>query len=270
MKNFQEMLRKITSSPHHNQMMRYAAPLNDHFGINHLWYYKITNTGCYSYLGTHSAWSEFCFDASMVSSFPCLRHPNTLKSGIHLMKAAEDSGYQNVVKTAWEKFHVNFNINLIQKVPEGIEAFGFATRFNDCHADERLLNELPLLCHFTKEFRKNHKKLFQLLDDNQVNLTSEFGNVFYERPKDLAFSGSRDEFLRKMGLESMLKLTPREFDVLKYLAHGYPASYIANELQLSPRTIENYIVTIKCKLTCFSKVELIKKAREIVAIGQRT
>jgi DNA-binding NarL/FixJ family response regulator len=70
-----------------------------------------------------------------------------------------------------------------------------------------------------------------------------------------------------MGLDSLFSLTPRELDLIKWIAHGYPASYIAHQLQLSIKTIENYTATIKCKLNCKSKIELINKALEITSTG---
>lgn len=267
MKCFHEMLRRVTSSPYHDRMLRFAAPLNDHFGINHFWYYKITFSGNYCYLGSHSAWSEFCFEKAMVSQFPCLRDPNTLQKGITLMKASANAEYKLVLDTAWKKFRINFNINLINTIPEGIEAFGFASRFNDSHADQRLLTNLPLLRYFTNVFRKEHKKLFQLIDDNQINLPNQFGPQFYENSITPVIPNNRDEFLRKMGFASILSLTPREIDVLKLISNGYPASYIAKQVHLGKRTVENYIATIKCKLACDSKVELIQKAQEIASTG---
>lgn len=259
---FHEMLRKITSSPYHNSMRRYTGALNDHFGINHFWYYRISPKGHYCYLGSHAAWSEFCFDNAMLSFFPCLRHPKTLKSGISLMKASDDIHFQAVIKSAWEKFNINFNINLQEKMPDGgIEAFGFGSRFNDNKSDERLLNELGSLITFTKLFRNKHKKLFEILNDSQIDLATQFGTVFYEQPKNLILPIERELLWKKLGFDSDSKLTPRETDLLKFLAYGYPASFIATELRLSQRTIENYIATIKSKLSCKSKAELIQKAR---------
>lgn len=270
MKAFLEMLKRITSSPYYDQMLRFAAPLKDHFGINHFWYYGITNSGYYSYMGTHAAWSEYCFENRMVDYFPCLRHPDMLGNGVSLMKKTANEGYKNVLKTAWEKFNINFNINLIKKTPEGIEAFGFATEHKHRMSDELLLNELPLLCHFTKAFRERHRDLFQLLADSQVDLSSYLGPQFKENPKNLPLPRQRDLFLKKMGFEAAYALTPREKDVLKYVSSGYPSSYIAEQLCLCRRTVENYLATIKDKLCCTSKVELIQKAQELDSIGYFT
>lgn len=267
MKSFNEMLRRVTTSPHHKRMQSFAVPLADFLGVNHFWYYKITNSGHYSYVGTHIQWSEYCFDAGLTSLFPCLRHPRLMPSGLTLMKASDDPAYNRLLNAAWEKFNVNFNINLVEHTKEGIEAFGFGTRFKDPQADQRLLNELPLLRYFIKSFRQNHPKLFQLLEDNQIDLTSEFGAVLYERPKAIVPQMEKHKVLNKMGLSQVLLLSSREKEVLKFLANGYPASFIATKLKLKTKTIENYIITIKDKLSCYSKVDLISKANEVTSLG---
>lgn len=267
MNPFQKMLRETTSSIYYDKMVRFVLPLYDHFGINHFWYYQITYQGHYSYVGTHQAWNEFCFDNSMLNHFTCLRHPDLVQKGVSLMKTTTNQEYKKVLNTAWEKFKINFNINLVTRSFNGIEAFGFATCFNDPHAEERLINHLPLLRGFIKAFKTNQKKLLQVLENNQVDLSTEFGQQFYECPKMLTLPFERDKFLKTMGFELFLSLTSREKDVLKFISTGYPASYIAEQLQLSKKTVENYLSTIKCKLACSSKTELIKKTQDIAAIG---
>jgi len=268
MSQFLEMFRKIRSSPLHDQAIRFAAPLYDHFGINHFWYYRISFSGAYTFMGTHAEWSEYSFGESLINHFPCLRHPKVLGGGISLMRASPtDLKYKEVREIAWNKFKINFNLNLFENTSEGIEAFGFGTRFDDQRAEERLLNELPLLRYFTTMFRKNNEKLFYLLEENQVDLSSHMGDVFYERPKEILLPFERENFLSKLGCKSLLLLSPREKQILKLLANGFPASYIKEELHLGLRTVENYIATIKDKLDCDSKVALIQKAREISSTG---
>ncbi len=264
---FHEMLRKVRLSPNHDQLLRFTSPLKDLFAINHFWYYRITFSGHYSFFGTHTAWSEYCFDNALLSHFPCLRHPDALRVGVQLMKTESDNKFQDLLKLAWEKFQINFSVNLLKKTKEGVEAFGFATCFNDSKVDERIINDLPYLTHFAKTARIKYKNLFEILKENQVDLPSRFGAQFYEQPKSIVLAGSRIEFLRKIGLETVLRLSPRELDVLRFISCGYPASYIAKELKLSRRTVENYLATIKDKLNCNSKVELIQKTQEITSTG---
>jgi DNA-binding CsgD family transcriptional regulator len=266
MNPFSEMMRKIQSTVHYCRMVRFARPLYDHFGVNHFWYYRITRSGAYSYVGTHAAWNEYCFDRSLLAHFPCLRHPSILRRGINLMKADDNEQYKEVQKQAWDKFNINFNFNIFDNCSEGIEAFGFGTRFQEHEVKERLINELPLLRHFIKEVRQKHETLFHLLEENTVDLPVNMGAIFYERPKKIVLPFERSLFLRQIGLGS-IELTPREKDIARFLASGFPASYIKDKLHLGLRTVENYIATLKGKLFCRSKVELIKKTQELASIG---
>jgi DNA-binding CsgD family transcriptional regulator len=264
MNELQVAFEKVVSSQYYQAMKKLSAPLENFLGINHFWYYRISNQGNYSFIGSHTAWSEFCIDQNMVFSFECLRHPSILGQGISLMKSAEME-YQNVLQTAWEKFNINFNLNIISKTSEGLEAFGFGSRYNDPKSDERVINQLPLLKVFIKTFKENYKNLFLLLEENQVDISSKFGPRFYESNKEIFSIGSREDFLHGMGYGGLLSLTRREKEILKLVAEGYPASYIAEELSLSPRTVENYIARIKDKLLCNSKIELIQKAKDAIS-----
>lgn len=265
MKKFKEMHEKVYSS-HSTQLKSASDLLFDHFGINHFWYYRLTNTGYYSYFGTNTQWNEFCFDNAMLHQFSCLRHPKTLKTGIHLMKSNAESGFKAVLDTAWEKFKINFNINLASTTSFGMEAFGFASQYNDSYADERMLNELPVLKLFIQNFRNKNRKLFDILEDSQIDLASQLGTKFYERPNSLAIPLEREKFLSRIGYEQFISLTAREKEILKYTANGFPCSYISNQLHLSKRTVESYLDKLKQKLDCYSKTELIKKAKDFAEI----
>lgn len=267
MNRFLEMMAKIQSSLHYDQMVRFAKPLYDHFGINHFWYYRITNSGIYSYVGSNGPWNEYCYGESLTKHFPCLRSPSVLKGGVTLMKAGSNEDYAQVLKTAWDKFRINFNVNIFEPCVDGIEAYGFASKFSDHESDERILNELSILRCFFRELRKKHGKLFTLLQDNAIDLSDHMGATFHERPKGIVLSLNRQRFLSEIGCAALSQLTPREQEILRLLVHGYPASYIKEELHLGLRTVENYIVSIKNKLSCHSKVELIKKAQEVFLAG---
>lgn len=265
MNDYQKMFKKIIVSSPFDQAKRFVGPLEKYLGINHFWYYFISNTGDYSYFGSHVDWSEFCFEQNLLVPFACLRHPTNVSLGLSLMKAESNSEFQHVLKLAWERFQINFNINIVMRNPAGIEGFGFGSKFNDAKSDERLINQLPLLKMFFRSFREKNRKIFSQLEENKINISSEFGSIFYEKPKHLCYTASREEFLYEIGYGDLLSLSSRENDVLRYVAEGYPAPYIAKQLELSSRTVENYIANLKDKLLCDSKIELIQKAKALKA-----
>lgn len=55
------------------------------------------------------------------------------------------------------------------------------------------------------------------------------------------------------------KLTTRQKECLYYLVKGMSAKEIAYALKLSPRTVEHYLETVKAKLNCHSRSQLIAK-----------
>lgn len=58
------------------------------------------------------------------------------------------------------------------------------------------------------------------------------------------------------------QLTKRQLECLYYLVKGMTAAQIADEIFLSKRTVESYMVILKHKLNCNSRSELINKAWE--------
>lgn len=59
-----------------------------------------------------------------------------------------------------------------------------------------------------------------------------------------------------------VKLTLKQQECLHYLAKGMTMKQIARELNISHRTVEHRIESIKYKLNCYSKLELLKKIWE--------
>jgi DNA-binding CsgD family transcriptional regulator len=267
MTDFQQMLNKVTSSVHHNKMMTFVKPLEEHFGINHFWYYRVTNTGQYSYVGTHAKWNEGCLgEREDLLKGPYLHHPDTLVSGISLMKNIADPSFIEEITNASEKFGINFNFQLLKKTADGVEGYGFATHEKFQVNDGYLLNELPLLTSFIKQFRKSNSKILDIVFDNSIDLTSILGSAFYKNDQASTYPINREDFLRKIGgYEGILDLTPQEMLVFNVLANGYSAPYVAKKLSLSTRTIENYIATIKEKLFVDSKIELIEMSKDFAS-----
>jgi len=61
-------------------------------------------------------------------------------------------------------------------------------------------------------------------------------------------------------------LTPRQRQVLAFLADGVPAKVIATKLGLSETTVRNHIRGIFLELGCHSQLEAVAKARKIGAL----
>jgi DNA-binding NarL/FixJ family response regulator len=73
---------------------------------------------------------------------------------------------------------------------------------------------------------------------------------------------------KRRGIEAQLeRLTPREKEVLRLMAQGYPSRAIAAELGISYTTVRTHIRGLGSKLAVHSKLEAIVKARELGLIN---
>ena len=69
---------------------------------------------------------------------------------------------------------------------------------------------------------------------------------------------------KRRGIERQLdRLTPREKEVLRLMAEGYPSRAIAAELGISYTTVRTHIRSLGSKLAVHSKLEAVVKAREL-------
>lgn len=65
-----------------------------------------------------------------------------------------------------------------------------------------------------------------------------------------------------IGQKTIEPLTPREVDVLKYIAQGYTNRQIGEELNISIRTVEGHRANLSGKIGLRSRVDLVRYARE--------
>lgn len=76
-------------------------------------------------------------------------------------------------------------------------------------------------------------------------------------------TGNLKQFSHPIVEELHPELTQRQSECLFFLIHGYTAKETAKLLSLSYRTIEKYLDTVKVKLQCGTKNELIDKSMDM-------
>ncbi len=259
------LFNKITSSRYHNKMIKSAEPLDIHLGVNHFWYNRMTFSGHYSYFGTHVEWHEYCHNRiDFIKGIPYLANPYSFPEGLQLLGQSSEPQLQLILKEGRTKYKTNFNLHFIRRTANALEGFGFGCRDNSVTTYDRLLNELNLLKGFIGYFREVNAPIFAILDEFQADMNKVPCFKFNKSRKNLS-AVNRDQLLRDLGM-GFPDLSSREHEVLQYCASGFPAPYIAEQMGLSIRTVESYILIIKSKLQCKSKVELIQKAKDLSSL----
>lgn len=250
------------SLKYNDRIKQACKPLFDCFNLNHFWYYKIRNDGRFGFFDNHIGWCEYYGGEKLYLTHPYLRNPKLLHPGIYILKHEAEVGSR--------LFSSGFNseFQIVNQVPDGIEAYGFSSFSSNDFQMSFFVNEINLLRLFMKKFRENNRLIFTCLEDNLIDLVGLIGPLFNSpcgvEPLSLS---SRERFLKKIGVETGASFSQIEVEIVKRLAKGYSASRIAAEMSRSKRTIEHRIERLKEKTVSRSKLELLEKFREISTSG---
>jgi DNA-binding CsgD family transcriptional regulator len=244
-----------------NKLAKFCAPLIDHLEISHFYHYILTNEGHFAALGLNQGWHECLFaDPELgVLPLPYFYHNREKLKGIIFTQTLPYNKWENLAQVASHDFGVNLGLQFTDTHSWGMEGLGFGLKTYDPLQHMALLNELPLLQLFIKEYRKEIQK--NILQENLIDVASLIGPSFFEIP-DKPAPNLREIVLGKMKIKFENPFTKRESEVIKLLLEGYTAPQIAEQLFRSKRTIEHHIERIKDKLDCSSKYDLIQKLRE--------
>lgn len=273
MTTLKEMFKTIFSNHAYDRMVRSVTPLCDYFNINQFFHARIQIEGeqtYYSGVGIYPEWQEYLAEHThLLATWPVLSKFNNPSSKIVFEGDTDDLEYKHTLEIAWKKFKVNPTLCLQKEIPKGMDIYGFGVKSRNPKAKEQLINEVSLLKKFITNFHQENMKLIALAYEHQVEISSLIKH--HKIPSNpFPISPKKKLFLQQLGLEAFFSLTAREIDVVRFIASGFPANYIAQQLSLSSRTVEHHLETIKSKLCCNTKVELIKQAQEVMLIMNLT
>lgn len=248
-----------------------ASVLLDHFNVNNFWYYRIHESGRFSFFEASAGLLECLESQQFILKYPLCCHPKYHRHGTQIRKITEDPllAVSETTKDGLLQLDFNLRVRLVNKTDDFVEEFGFHSAQSNDEQCLFLSNHLPELRFFAKWFLKNNARLISFLEESSLHLPSLVGPDFYKNRIQEADSSYqvRQKFLEKLGVKQDLDLSLVELDTLKLLLKGYTAPQIATQLYRSKRTIEHRIENIKSKLQCPSRVELIQKARELEHFG---
>lgn len=156
---------------------------------------------------------------------------------------------QRLVQWARKNFDICHGISLIRKSEEYTEFFSFASSAENSHTLNFCVNNLDFLQRFCDSFISQAGSLLKIAESEKI-IIPYHENAFrkYDR---VAISGIENN--------AEIKVSPRQSQCINLILQGNSVKEISTKLNLSQRTIEAYINTIKSKFNVRSKAELIIK-----------
>lgn len=157
-----------------------------------------------------------------------------------------------------------FNHSLAIAINEQDQRNLYSFYFNCSEAGfmHHVINHYYLYQQFIHSY---HLKFSNDINIERENFQAGFPPSDIILPENITFSSAKKEKLNAIEYSSNINttlfnlLSPQQTKCFTYLCKGMTSKDIAEKMQLSPRTIEHYIASMKIKLNCKNTKELIAK-----------
>lgn len=228
-----------------------CSPLRN-FGIEHFTYYYVEEDGAFGTLTNNLDHIDHYYSNGYHLNNPFMSHPSLFRSGIMYCPCTFKEEWQEIVKRRTNRDHIYLKI---ESQPGLVEGYCFSDSQFDI---SKLPNYLPWtneLTKFAHYFKKELADLLKKIRSEGFNMKKCRGEDFFKTPQNIPLV-SNDPKVKDL-LDNIWGLSPQELRCLEYFKLGHSAQATAAKMNLSQRTVEHYIDSVKDKLNCSSKWELL-------------
>jgi len=223
-------------------------------GIPIFSYFRIEPDGRFGNLSNYPEELEFFYEQSFHLNYPYLIHPCLLRSGCIFTTVASNASSSEKV---FNKYRMFYLFIILERTGDVVEGFVFAPENGlDAQIVIDFLPKLGMFYTFIRYFKKKAHSLIENMMKDGFNLKEAKGEDFFKVAPSLPLA-SQDAEVQKF-LRLIFPLTERERQCLDLFKQGKSAQATAAILGLSQRTVEHYLDSVKDKLGCQSKWELLE------------
>lgn len=202
---------------------------------------------------------------------PSISNVPLSKSISFLALSSLDNIYNKAIDDYRQIFQLDHFLFLVEPHANHVDLFIVASKINNDSIINFYINKLDVLNKFKFYFREKAKELIIQSDKNKIFIPQDL-KVDYLDPKKIQNMHIEDTE-RDMQIEPnkyaiihqnrKIILTRKEVDCIDLLKQGYTIKEIGKLMCNSPRTIEDLISNVKCKLGVENKAVLLKIASDI-------
>lgn len=249
-----------------NDVDMILRPLKESFNISSLVYQRNFNDGSEIRLSNQPDWIKYFYEQGYILISGFEKHPTHYQSSFVVWSHL--SHHQPILQAA-RGFNIDHGVTIIEKTEDGCEFFFLGTTPDKPYVANLLINNLELLQRFILYFKQQAAPLLKTADSNRIIIPHKYQHVNSDErgipfKTDTTASNTKQLFkLKKFSLDNSLSLSMREINCAQLLIQGKSARLIAQQLFISPRTVETHVQNIKDKLHCYTKAELINKLLDL-------
>jgi DNA-binding CsgD family transcriptional regulator len=230
-----------------------CAPLKDHLGIPIFAYYSIDQDGRFCIMSNYPEQLDFFYSEKLYLTCPYLTHPRLFSSGSALIPLSTDPDYLHL---SCQLHKVSHFLLMTRRIGANLEGFFFSIENLTPNNCVFFLDKIDLLNKFGSHFKREAKGLIDNAMADGYNLHAAKGQAFLVRDASLPLSSA--DAKKKLFLKTTMAISPQEEQCLELYKQGHSAQSTGAILGLSRRTVEHYFESIKNKLGCESKRDLLQ------------
>lgn len=231
-----------------------CSPLEESLHIPLFGYIQVRKDGTFCNISNALDCLEYFYDQKLYFKHSYTRDPGLFHSGYTIARMTNDNLLQKYIMRQYE---VNYMFLILHANEQQLEGFFFAHKNQDDVNCYRFLNQIHLLDKFACYFKREAHSLIDKAISEGFNLKEAMEEAFYE--VDPSIPLIKKEIHSQKFLKQIFPLSLREQQCLNLFKQGRSAQATAAMLNLSQRTVEHYFESIKNKLGCQSKMELLER-----------
>ncbi|MDI9637886.1 LuxR C-terminal-related transcriptional regulator [Geitlerinema splendidum] len=147
----------------------------------------------------------------------------------------------------WHGFDISFRLE------DSVEGWSFSTSQDRYEINNFYLNNIKIFHRFILHLKERAPSLFEIKDDKQLAVFKNSSDISFQPL--LSHKEEVNNFLSSLPSNgysfsinnTIIKLSPREVECVFHFSQGKTSKEIAKILNISHRTVENYIKNVKLK-----------------------
>ncbi len=252
---------------HSQDMETICRPLN-HLGITYFAHVTVTKQGVFSGISNNAKFAEHYLRNKYYNADIHLSKKNNLGNYI-IWDSLERVGQSQKMHSEAAQFGVQHTFTIVERKHLQSHFYHFATNQNSLSINQIYIENIDLLHRFIEYFNNMINSSPILLSAYNIKFQLDQLSPGYTINENVDFSKNRDQRLafinaiqyaeknHVINFDSMPIPTPQQLNCLKLLAEGYSAKIIASSLNLSIRTVENYLARLRTIWKCSNSKELV-------------
>jgi len=227
-------------------------------GITNFSYLKNFLDGSQINLSNNGLWVEHYYKFKLYETSLFEYNPNLYQPGFLLWPTESNL---EVIKHGRTYFNSDNGITIIEIGKGYCEFYFFSGLIKNKWLINFYVNNLDFLNNFCYFFKEKASCLLKQAEKNRIIIPKHYNSQISKETNILISVLKRESLNFRFNVQDdvLHHLTKRELDVSICLLKGKTAKETARDLLISPRTVEEYIENIKCKLKCKNKIQLANK-----------